>query len=178
MFDWLTQMSTFVVFLAIAGLGFTFLVISLVFGELFEHFGDHHFDHGDGPSFFSPRVLSVFVTAFGSFGAVATHYGLRPLPASAAGVVGGLFFGFLIFQFAHFLYGQQATSETKSADLIGQAARVIVAIPAGGVGQVRCRIGEELVDRVARTRDGGAIAENEGVVVEELLGETVIVRRA
>jgi len=52
-----------------------------------------------------------------------------------------------------------------------------VTIPAGGVGQVRCRIGEELIDKIARTRQGESIPENTSVRVEEVLGETVIVAR-
>jgi len=56
-------------------------------------------------------------------------------------------------------------------------ARVVVAIPAGGVGQVRCTIGEELVDKIARGREQEAIAENTPVVVEEVVGETVVVKR-
>jgi len=71
---WLTQVSAFTVFLSIGGLGFLFLLISLMFGELFAHF-DHSFDHSHdqgGPSILSSRVLGVFVTAFGGFGAVAT----------------------------------------------------------------------------------------------------------
>ena len=71
-------LNAFSVFLAIAAVGFLFLMISLFFGEIFEHFDgslDHDLDHG-GPGFFSTRVLSVFITAFGGFGAIATDYGL------------------------------------------------------------------------------------------------------
>jgi hypothetical protein len=50
----------------------------------------------------------------------------------------------IVLAFARFLYQQQATSEVRTADLVGQTARVIVAIPAGGVGQVRCRVGAGL----------------------------------
>jgi len=175
--DLFSQLSAFAVFLGIAGIGFLFLVISLVFGEVFEHMGadvDHSFDHG-GPSFLSVRGLSVFVTTFGGIGAIGTKYGLSTAAASGAGFVGGTFFAYLIFIFAKFLYGQQASSTTASADVVGQTARVIVAIPAGGVGQVRCRLGEELVDRVARSRSGKAIPENASVRVEEVLGEVVVV---
>jgi biotin carboxylase len=52
-----------------------------------------------------------------------------------------------------------------------------VAIPAGGIGQVRCRVGEELVDRIARARDTATIAENDAVVIEEVVGETIIVKK-
>jgi membrane protein implicated in regulation of membrane protease activity len=118
------------------------------------------------------------VTAFGGIGAIGVRYGLSTTGASIVGVAGGFFFAWIIYMFAKFLYGQQATSSLNAMDVVGQNARVIVAIPAGGLGQVRCRIGDELVDRIARSRSGEAIAENAPVRVEEILGETVIVTRS
>ncbi|MBI4876075.1 MAG: hypothetical protein HY822_15670 [Acidobacteria bacterium] len=174
-----SQVSAFTVFLAISAVGFLFLLVSLVFGELFEHFGDGHWDHDlgqGGPSFFSVRILSVFVTAFGGFGAVGIHYGLSTPASSGVGFLSGMFFASLIYAFARFLFGQQATTEMRSTDVVGRGARVVVAIPAGGVGQVRCQVGEELFDKMARTRDGAALAENSLVTVEEVLGEICIVR--
>ena len=179
MSDLISQLSAFGVFLAIAGVGFLFLLISLVFGEIFEHLGvdaDHSFDHS-GPSFLSVRGISVFVTAFGGIGAIGIRYGLSTTGASAAGVAGGFFFASIIYLFARFLYGQQATSSMSATDVLGQNCRVIIAIPAGGLGQVRCRVGDELVDKIARSRSGEAIAENAPVRIEEILGETVIVSR-
>jgi membrane protein implicated in regulation of membrane protease activity len=172
-------LNAFSVFLGIAAIGFLFLILSLLFGGLFEHFDgglDHDMDHG-GPGFFSTRVLSVFVLAFGGFGAIATHYGVGPLPASGIGVVSGVVLAAPIYFFARFLYGQQATSEVKSHDLVGQIARVVVTIPPGGVGQVRCRVGEELVDKIARAQNADPIPEHSSVRVEDVLGETVIVTR-
>jgi membrane protein implicated in regulation of membrane protease activity len=172
------SLSPFTVFLAIAAVGFLFLLVSLVFGEIFDFFGDgldHDLSHG-GPGFFSSRIISVFVTAFGGFGAVATHYGLAPLPASGVGFASGLVFGGAIYLFASFLYKQQASSDVSAGDLVGQHARVVVTIPPGGVGQVRCRIGEELVDKIARTPAGQAVAENTSVEIVEVLGEVVIVK--
>jgi membrane protein implicated in regulation of membrane protease activity len=172
-------LSAFSVFLGIAAVGFLFLMIALVFGEVFDHLGggfDSDMDHG-GPGIFSGRVMAVFITAFGGFGAVATYYGLGPIPASGVGFASGLVFGGAIYMFARFLFGQQASSDVGSHDLVGQIARVVVAIPAGGVGQIRCRLGEELVDKIARSRGGDAIGENASVRVEEVLGETVIVKK-
>ena len=65
----------------------------------------------------------------------------------------------------------------STADLVGQSARVVVTIPAGGVGQVRCQVGEELIDKIARAGDDSGIPENSVVRVEEVLGEVVIVRK-
>jgi membrane protein implicated in regulation of membrane protease activity len=177
--DLFSDLSAFTVFLAIAGVGFVFLIVSAFFGEIFDHFDvglDHDLDHG-GPGFFSTRIISVFVTAFGGFGAIATFYGLQPLAASGVGFGSGVVFASLIYSFARFLYGQQASSDIRSADLVGQVARVVVTIPAGGVGQVRCRLGEELVDKIARTRNGDPIPENTPVRVEEVLGDTVVVKK-
>ena len=175
--DWITQLSGFTVFLGIGAVGFIFLLISLAFGELFEHF-DHSFDHpGDhgGPSILSSRVLSVFVTAFGGFGAMAINAGYGLPAASAMGFGSGVVFGGIIYYFARFLYSQQASSEVRSSEMAGRSARVVVAIPARGVGQVRVQIGEELVDKIAKSRDGSAVPENSTVKIEEVLGEVVIV---
>ena len=176
-------MTAFTVFLGIAGFGFLFLLVSLVFGELFDHLSvdlDHDvggdIGHG-GPGFFSTRILSVFVTCFGGFGAVASYYEWS-LPASiGAGLAGGVSFAMLLWLFASYLYKQQASSGVLTSELAGQSARVTVAIPAGGLGQVRCRIGEELVDKIARSRDGSPVPENAAVRVDEVLGEMVIVSK-
>lgn len=182
--DFLSQLTAFGVFLGIGAIGFLFLLLSLFFGEIFEHLGadhdhdvghDHDGDHG-GPSFFSPRVMSVFVTAFGGFGAVGTHYGLAVFPSSALGFASGIFFGYIIYYFARFLYGQQASTQLQGQDILGQTARVVVSIPAGGVGQVRCHIGNDMVDRIAKSQDGSAIAVNAVVRIDQVLGEMVIVR--
>jgi membrane protein implicated in regulation of membrane protease activity len=176
---WLPGVSQFTVFLAIAAVGFTVLLVSLVFGELFDHIGfdhdvDHDLGHG-GPGFFSARVMSVFITTFGGAGAVATYYGLAPLPASGIGFGTGFVFAWIIFAFARFLYSQQVTSEVRLADLVGRHARVTVGIPPGGIGQVRCQVGEELVDKIARTSGSGGIPENTSVVISDVLGEVVVV---
>jgi hypothetical protein len=175
--EFLPPLSAFSVFLAIAAVGFLFLVIALIFGEIFDFFDhDHDVDIG-GPGIFSTRVIAVFITAFGGFGAIATRSGAAPLAASLVGLASGMVFGGAILVFARFLYGQQASSEVRTTDLVGQNARVIIAIPPNGVGQVRCRVGEELVDKVAQSRDGAGIAEHASVRIETVLGETVIVTK-
>lgn len=175
--DIVPSLSAFTVFLGIAGIGFVFLMVSLVFGEIFDFFDhDIDFDHG-GPGILSSRVIAVFVTAFGAFGAIAVNNGMSAGAASGVGLGSGVVFGGLIYFFLRFLYGQQASSDVVAADLVGQTGRVIVAIPANGVGQVRCRIGEELVDKVAQSRDGLAVAEHASVKIEQVLGDLVVVSK-
>ena len=178
--------SAFAVFLGIAAIGFLVLIISFAVGEIFEHgdlFGGHDADlHGDGHdggiSILSSRVLSVFVTAFGGFGAIGIHLGYGIGVSTAMGLAGGLIFGGLIYLFASFLYGQQASTDVRLSDLVGQTAEVSVAIPKGGVGQVRCTIGQTMIEKIARAKDGEEIPGNSSVVVEAIVGETVLVRRA
>jgi hypothetical protein len=176
------------VFLGIAALGLLFLAVTLIFGDLFEHGAD--FDHGvevgheigghdhAGPSFINSRVISVFVTAFGGFGAIGTYLGLRVLPSSLLGFFGGFALGWVVYVFARFLYSQQASSDITASDLLGQTAKVTVTIPRGGLGQVRCVIGESQIEKIACSHDGSEIPVNSLVQIEDIQADSVVVRKA
>lgn len=176
---WLLGFSAFAVFLGIAAVGFCVLIISFFMGEIFD-FADHDAGHdiGDGISMMSSRVLSVFVTAFGGFGAIGTHLNYSIGVSTGMGLAGGIVFGGLIYLFASFLYGQQASTDVRISELAGRTGQVSVAIPKGGVGQVRCTLGQTVVDKIARAKDGGEIAANALVVIEEIAGDTIVVRKA
>jgi hypothetical protein len=183
----LVGFSAFAIFLGLAAVGFLFLMVSFLFGEVFGHgdFGGHDADlHGDagdahgGVSFLSSKVVSVFITAFGGFGAIGIHLGFGIEISTAIGLAGGFFFGTIIYLFASFLFSQQASSDVRLGDLLGRTAQVSVAIPKGGVGQVRCTLGESVVDKIARAQDGGEIPANTLVRIEAVVGETFLVRRA
>ena len=177
----LARISAFSIFLGIAAIGFLFLVASLLFGEFSHGDVDHSGDvHGDlhGVSFFSTRVLSVFITAFGGFGAIGIHLGFSTEISTLLGLAGGVVFGALIYLFAGFLYSQQASSDIRVDELVGRTAEVSVAIPKDGLGQIRCSMGESMVEKLARTEDGAAIPANTSVKIQSIVGETVLVRRA
>jgi membrane protein implicated in regulation of membrane protease activity len=180
----LLSFSAFGVFLGIAALGFFFLIFSFLAGDLLGH-GDvagHDIDgHGEvhaGVSFFSTRILSVFITAFGGFGAIGINLGHGIGVSTAFGLAGGLFFGGIIYLFATFLYRQQASSDIRTSDLVGCTAQVTVAIPQGGVGQVRMIMGESVVEKIARAQDGREIPAGTLVKIEAIAGEDILVRRA
>ncbi len=176
----LVGISAFTTFVAIAAFGFVFLIASSIFGDLFEH-GDigHDVDgHGGGPSILSSRVLSVFVTAFGAFGAIGVRQGYGVGVSTGMGFGGGLVFATLIYLFASFLYSQQASSHVRVGDLVGMTAEVSVAIPKGGLGQIRCTIADSVVEKIARSADGAEIPMNTLVKVEQIVGDTVLVRRS
>jgi hypothetical protein len=175
--------SAFAIFLGIAAIGFFFLIFSLLFGEFLGHadLDGHDADfHGEihGVSFFSTRVLSVFVTAFGGFGAIGIHLGYGVGASTGMGLAGGLFFGAIIYLFAAFLFSQQASSDVRQSDLVGKTAQVSVAIPRAGLGQVRCVLGENALEKIARSADGEEIPVNTSVTIQAIVGETCVVRRA
>jgi membrane protein implicated in regulation of membrane protease activity len=116
------------------------------------------------------------VTAFGGFGAIGIHLGYRIEVSTLIGLLGGVVFGALIYLFASFLYSQQASSDIRVSELVGRTAQVTVAIPENGLGQVRCSLGEGIVEKIARTQDGKAVPVNTSVRIESIVGETVLVR--
>jgi hypothetical protein len=95
--------------------------------------------------------------------------------SSLVGFGGGLVLATLIYCFARFLYSQQASSMVQLSDLVGRTAQVTVAIPSDNVGQIRCLVGETVIEKVARSRDGSPIPFNALVKIEEIVGECVIV---
>ncbi|MEK6279183.1 MAG: NfeD family protein [Acidobacteriota bacterium] len=173
----LQNISPLVVFLAIAGLGFIFLLVTLLMGDFFDSFGiDTNMDAGaDGHGFLDSRVISVFVTAFGGFGAIGIQMGLGIVVSSLLGLTGGVVFGGLISLFGRFLQKQQSSSSVATSQLVGRTAQVIVSIAPGSIGQVSCRIGEERVEKLARSRDNSEIKAGVTVRVDEIAGDSLIV---
>ncbi len=175
-----TNISALIVFLIIAAVGFIFLALSLVFGEVFDAASLDMDAHGgllDGHAFIDSRAISVFVTAFGGFGAIGVQIGLGVLGSSLLGLGSGVVLGGIVSLFARFLYQQQASSSVSAGQLVGRAAQVTVTIPAEGIGQVSCRIGEERVERRARALDHQEIKSGMIVRIEEIAGDSVIVSR-
>ena len=175
--EFLSNVSPLMVFLAIGAIGFVFLLVSLVVGDIFDSFG---FDTGldgaaDGHGFLDSRVISVFVTSFGGFGAIGIQLGFGIVASSFIGLAGGIVLGGLVSLFGRFLHRQQSSSSFGAAQMVGRTAQVIVAIAPGGVGQVSCRIGEERIERLARSRDNMEIKAGAMVRVDEVAGDSLIV---
>jgi len=176
--DFFANLNLLAVFLIIGGIGFVFLLISLVLGDIFEMFGgsaDIGGDSGVDFGFLDSRVLAVFITAFGGFGAIGAQMGFGAIVCSLIGLLGGIIFGGVVSLFGRFLIGQQASSSVTDSDLVGRTAQVTVAIKSGEVGQISARIGDERVDRVARSSDGEEIKVGTMVTVAAIAGDAVIV---
>lgn len=168
--------SALTVFLGIAAIGLIFLVVSFIFGELLDDFGLHGGDSGiDGHGFIDSRALAVLITAFGGFGAIGIQLGLGVLASSLLGLGSGVVLGGLVTLFGRFLYSQQASSSVGNAQLVGRTAQVTVMIPSGGIGQVSCRVGEERVEKLARSRESFELKPGMLVRIEEIAGDSAIV---
>ncbi|MGH9176463.1 MAG: NfeD family protein [Vicinamibacterales bacterium] len=175
-----------VIYAVIGAVGFLFLLVMLFFGDIG---GDHDvgghdvaLDHADGdqggPGLFSARIMAAFLTAFGVGGVVGRYYGVSHPAASGLGVAAGVVMAGLVYQFARMLHAQQASSEVRTASLVGKSAEVSVAIPAGGVGQVVLMASGERTELIARGAGGMAVARGTEVVVTGLRGDSLIVAPA
>lgn len=165
------------IFLAIGGLGFLFLLVSLVMGDIFEALG---FDFGapaDGNdvAILDSRVISVFMTAFGGFGVIGVTVGFGGIGSALFGVLGGIIFGAIVFYFGKFLTAQQSTSSVSAETLVGRSAQVIVGIKPGQIGQVSVRVGEDRLEKLARFAGDEEIRAGQIVRIEAVGGDSVIV---
>jgi membrane protein implicated in regulation of membrane protease activity len=178
MWDWFIGLGSLSVFLAVGALGLLFLLLSFFFSEHLEAIDpadgpEAGFD--GGPSVFSLRTLSIFLTGLGGIGAIAQLRGARAAVSAPIGLLGGVVLAGIVYAFARYLYSQQSSSLVTMDEIIGQRAEVIVGIPVAGVGQVRCQVGEALVEKIARARSSDALPPGTPVRIEKLIGETLIV---
>src|SRR5215472_14605533 len=136
-----------IIYIACLALGLLFTIIS-AFTSHFFGAGGHDgadvgtgghaeagYDHSGVPgiSFFSPTVLSCFVTAFGACGLIlnrieATKSVWISAPISA---MAGLIMATLAFLLFNWMFEKtQSSSEVRVASLVGQTASIITPIPA------------------------------------------------
>jgi hypothetical protein len=180
-----------IIYAACLALGLLFTLISAFVGHLF---GGH--DGGDigtgghaeggydnsgvpGISFFSPTVLSCFVTAFGACGLILTHVeATRSVwihaPISSLAGVAMAFLAFLLF---NWMFDKtQSSSESKVGSLVGQDASIITPIPADGVGEIAYVQGGTRYTAPARTEDGSPVSTGKPVRISRIVGTQYYVK--
>jgi len=165
--------------------GLLFTLISAVAGHLFGgHDGgdvgtgghaEAGFDHPGLPgiSFFSPTVLSSFVTAFGAFGLIFSRIEATASPwlsAPMALVGGGIVAGGVFWMFNSMFKKTQSSSESRVAMLVGQTASIVTPIPENGVGEIAYVQGGSRYTAPARTESGKPIAAGKGVKITRIMG--------
>jgi hypothetical protein len=79
-----------IVFILVAVIGLVLLVISAVFGIFGDDIEVAPEVEGGGPHFLSLRSIAVFLTAFGTVGAIARYYNLSAMLSSLWGVLAGV----------------------------------------------------------------------------------------
>ncbi len=175
--DLFTSLNLLTLFAIIGGVGFVFLLASLILGDIFEMFGADADLGGHGHDFglFDSRVIAVFITAFGGFGFIGAWSGLGPVPSSLIGLLGGVIFGGVVSAFGRFLIGQQSSSSVTDDALIGRSAQVTVGIKPGSLGQITARVGDERVEKLARISSGEEIKAGAMVKILAIAGDSVIV---
>lgn len=175
MADFLLNPNALTVFLLITMAGFIFLLASFLLGDLFEMFSHDPGGSTHEMGILDTRVISIFATAFGGFGALGTMLSFGVIVSSLLGLVGGLVLGAVVFFFGRMLHQQQATSSISAHNLVGRVAEVIVTIHSNNVGKISCRIGGERIEKLARARDNAEIKSGTLVVIEAVADEYVIV---
>ena len=172
--------------------GVLFTIISAVAGHFFGGTDGHAdigtgghaeagFDHSGMPgiSFFSPTVLSSFLTAFGAFGLILTRipatssvWASAPLSAVGGGIV-----GWLVFLLFNAMFNRtQSSSESHVASVVGQTASVITPIPATGVGEIAYVQGGTRYTAPAREEDGKPVGNGRTVKICRISGSQFYVR--
>ena len=126
-----------------------------------------------GISFFSPTVLSCFVTAFGAFGLIFTRieatnspWVSAPLAVIGGGIVAGI--AFLIFN--AMFKKTQSSSESRVASVVGMTASIITPVPENGVGEIAYVQGGTRYNAPARSEKGVAISQGAPVKITRVVG--------
>ncbi len=175
-----------IVYTACLALGLLFTIISATAGHFFgghEAGGDvgtgghaeAGYDHSGVPgiSFFSPTVLSCFVTAFGACGLILSRIeSTRNVWISAPiSAVAGVSMASLAFVLFNWMFKKtQSSSESRVASLVGQAASIITPIPANGVGEIAYVQGGTRYTAPARTESGSPVPAGKPVRITRIVG--------
>src|SRR5437899_5468131 len=175
-----------IIYTACLALGLLFTIISAFTSHFFGGHDGHMdvgtgghaeagYDHSGVPgiSFFSPTVLSCFVTAFGACGLILTRIEATKsvwisAPISA---MAGLIMATLAFLLFNWMFEKtQSSSEVRVASLVGQTASIITPIPENGVGEIAYVQGGSRYTAPARSEKGAAISGGRAVKITRIIG--------
>ncbi len=174
-----------ILYIGLLGGGLVFALISGLAGWISDIDGGEihvdstgHLDAGH-PSPISGTVVATFVTGFGAGGTLA-HYLLDwPLVGSLSTAMGtGLAMGAAAFGILELLFRKtEAGAEFAVEESVGRDCEVITPIPAGGMGEVAYFARGQREMGAARSVDGEAIPRGTLVVIDQVSGPTLFVRR-
>jgi hypothetical protein len=178
-------------YLALLGVGIIYAIVILIGGSLHDihlpgldiDVGGAHVDVGvDHPEVsvpsLSPVTVASFVAAFGAFGLISLGlFEATPAWSLAWAAGGGIVMAVIAhFAFGYFLIAPQGSSEVKFKDIVGTVGEVSTPIPADSVGAVTLVAQGGRVSFPAKSAAGAAIARGTTVVIESVIGGTLVVR--
>lgn len=155
-------------------IGAALLIISLIFGEIF----DFVFDAGEfGP--LSGPVVSTFLTLFGGGGLIFRDLiGVGPVASSfAALIIGAGGSSAVYFVFIKLILSQEGGTTYDPKLTAGREAEVITGIPANGTGEITFDVQSGRISGPARSSDGAAIERASVVVIDRFVGGTYYVHK-
>ena len=117
------------VFLTIGIIGAVLLLVSVLLDGLFDFF-----DFGDGP--LSLTTIAAFTTIFGFAAFAAIGAGASTSMATLIGALAGLTGAAIAWWLSRLIRGAESNAAVTSGELVGAEASVVLAIPAGGLGEV------------------------------------------
>lgn len=131
------------IFVAIMAIGVTYLLISIVLGDLIDSDIDAEVDSAlDGfdsdaseARGLSCSVISTFLAGFGSVGLLGSLSGFPLILSIIAGIVFGVILGRSLTAVLRYVMRQQSNDLLTIDVLIGSLARITVDIPAGQTGE-------------------------------------------
>lgn len=162
------------VFLSLALVGIVLTVVSAFFGHDFEAHPELEIG---GLGFLSLRAMSIFLLTFGTIGALVHWLGRPTLTSSLWGLVAGVGTYGIYIVAMQLVRSQQASSLIEDRELPGLTGMVTIAIPAGGVGEVTCRLKGQSTRRIARAAPGEAFVEGALVKVRDVQGDVLLIER-
>jgi NfeD-like C-terminal, partner-binding len=134
-------------FVAVGLVGAVLLVLFLLLDDVLEGLLPDN-DWISGPA------IGAFLAVFGLFGWVAQEAFDAPTPvAAAAGIAGGVGLGWFTVRLSKALYHSPTDATPNTASLVGQPARVVTPVRAGGTGEVLVRLGGQPVKLSATSTD-------------------------
>jgi membrane protein implicated in regulation of membrane protease activity len=193
-------------YLALAGLGIGYLVVSTVTGHLLEALGDGGHAAGAGAAdaaygvegtghgsvsaadsgatgfhfpFFSPLALAMLFASLGAYGLIAKHgFGAGDAGSLLAATPLALATAYGVTYLGwRVLSASRGSSQIRAGEVVGATGEVLTPIPPGGVGEVAALVGGQRVSGPAREAAGRAVARGAAVRVVRVMGATLVVER-
>jgi class 3 adenylate cyclase len=126
----------------------------------------------------SPVTITMFGTAFGGVGLIASHALALPalLSLPMALVSGFIIAGVAFYTFSKLFQATESSSEAHVTDLVGLEAEVITPIPLEGLGEIAYVARGTRFTAPARSEDGKLHPAPSTVLIERITGNIFCVR--